>query len=122
MNNRPDLLSEATLVRAFKIYLEQIKAPQVTLSAPTTSMVVDPSVRLDLLRSSKSGLLLLLPSSEMSHSIRRLTKLSLRLKKNCMILFVVPENTPQLAHTIWTQLKARSSILPKTPKTSSLCH
>jgi len=45
MNNRPDLLSEASLVRAFKIYLEQIKTPVVTLSKPTTSLTIDPSVK-----------------------------------------------------------------------------
>ena len=44
MNNRPDLLTEATLTRAFKIYLQQIKPPQIVLSQPTTSIVVDPSV------------------------------------------------------------------------------
>ena len=46
MNNRPDLLSEASLVRAFKIYLGLIETPQVTLSAPTTSITIDPSVLL----------------------------------------------------------------------------
>ena len=95
MNNRPDLLTEATLVRAFKIYLEQIKAPQITLSQPTTSMVVDPSVRLDLFRSSKSDLSWQQLSLEMFLLMRKLTKPSLLLNKNCMILFVVPENMHQ---------------------------
>jgi hypothetical protein len=44
MNNRPDLLSEASLVRAFKIYLNKIKTPVVTLTKPTTTMTIDPSV------------------------------------------------------------------------------
>jgi phenylalanyl-tRNA synthetase beta chain len=45
MNNRPDLLSEASLVRAFRIYLQQIDIPEVTLSQPTTSITIDPSVK-----------------------------------------------------------------------------
>lgn len=45
MNNRPDLLTEATLTRAFKIYLQQIKTPIVTLTPPTTTMTIDPSVK-----------------------------------------------------------------------------
>ncbi len=44
MNNRPDLLSEASLVRAFKVYLQQQEAPVVTLSAPTTSITIEPAV------------------------------------------------------------------------------
>lgn len=45
MNNRPDLLTEATLVRAFKIYLEEATTPLLTLSPVTTSMVVEPAVK-----------------------------------------------------------------------------
>ena len=45
MNNRPDLLSEASLVRAFKLYLGQSEVPEVVLTAPTTSITIDPSVK-----------------------------------------------------------------------------
>ena len=44
MNNRPDLLTEATLVRTFKIYLEKIETPELKLTAPTLSLTIDPSV------------------------------------------------------------------------------
>ena len=55
MNNRPDLLSEITLTRTLRIYLEQIETPRMTLSKPTTKIVVDPSVIAKIFRSSKSG-------------------------------------------------------------------
>ncbi len=45
MNNRPDLLTEASLTRIFKIYLSQINAPELKLTAPTTKIIVDPSVK-----------------------------------------------------------------------------
>jgi len=45
MNNRPDLLTEATLVRTFKIYLEQIQTPELRLTQPKLSITVDPSVK-----------------------------------------------------------------------------
>lgn len=45
MNNRPDLLTEATLVRTFKIYLKQIETPELKLTAPKLSITVDPSVK-----------------------------------------------------------------------------
>lgn len=45
MNNRPDLLTEATLVRTFKIYLEYIKTPELRLSEPKYSITVEPSVK-----------------------------------------------------------------------------
>ena len=45
MNNRPDLLSEASLVRAFKLYLGQSEVPEVVLTAPSTSITIDPSVK-----------------------------------------------------------------------------
>jgi phenylalanyl-tRNA synthetase beta chain len=44
MNNRPDLLSEASLVRAFKLYLGRADLPEVVLTAPTTSITIEPSV------------------------------------------------------------------------------
>lgn len=44
MNNRPDLLTEATLVRAFKIYLGLSEVPSVVLTKPTTQITIDPSV------------------------------------------------------------------------------
>ena len=44
MNNRPDLLTEATLVRAFKIYLGLSEVPYVVLTKPTTQITIDPSV------------------------------------------------------------------------------
>ena len=56
MNNRPDLLTEASLTRIFKIYLSQIETPELKLTAPTTKIVVDQSVNIKLFRSSKSGL------------------------------------------------------------------
>lgn len=45
MNNRPDLLTEATLVRTFKIYLEQIETPELKLTPAKLSITVDPSVK-----------------------------------------------------------------------------
>ena len=44
MNNRPDLLTEASLTRIFKIYLGMMDTPEMKLSPPTTKIVVDPSV------------------------------------------------------------------------------
>lgn len=44
MNNRPDLLTEATLTRTFKVYLQKMEAPQLTLTPHTTQIIVDPSV------------------------------------------------------------------------------
>ena len=44
MNNRPDLLTEASLTRTFKIYLGLIPTPVMQLSKPTTKIIVDPSV------------------------------------------------------------------------------
>lgn len=44
MNNRPDLLTEATLVRAFKIYLGLSEVPSVVLTKSTTQITIDPSV------------------------------------------------------------------------------
>ena len=102
MNNRPDLLTEATLTRAFKIYLEQIKTPEVTLTEPTTSMVVDPSVPHSSLRSIRSVPSWLQPSSETSLSIRRPTKPSSRLRRNFMIPSAEPENTLPSVPTTWT--------------------
>lgn len=45
MNNRPDLLTEATLVRTFKIYLQLIETPTVKLTPSTTRIVVEDSVK-----------------------------------------------------------------------------
>lgn len=45
MNNRPDLLTEASLTRIFKIYKSKIQTPELKLTKPTTSIVVDPSVK-----------------------------------------------------------------------------
>lgn len=45
MNNRPDLLTEASLTRIFKIYLGQSETPELKLTQPTTKIVVDPSVK-----------------------------------------------------------------------------
>lgn len=50
MNNRPDLLSEASLVRAFKIYLGKAEIPRVVLTQPTTSITIDQSVCIVLVR------------------------------------------------------------------------
>jgi hypothetical protein len=44
MNNRPDLLTEASLTRIFKIYLGMIETPEMKLSKPTTKIVIDQSV------------------------------------------------------------------------------
>ncbi len=44
MNNRPDLLTEATLTRAFKLYLELMETPSMKLSKPLHQIVVEPSV------------------------------------------------------------------------------
>jgi hypothetical protein len=44
MNNRPDLLTEMSLTRVFKIYLGLIDTPCMTLAQPTTRIIVDPSV------------------------------------------------------------------------------
>jgi hypothetical protein len=121
MNNRPDLLSEASLVRAFKLYLGKIKAPVVTLSAPTTSMTIDPSVTVDLIRSNKSGLLLQLLFSEMLILMKRHTKLSLLPNKNFTIPFAGPASMLQLARMTWILLKGHSDMWLRTRKTSSLC-
>lgn len=45
MNNRPDLLTEASLTRIFKIYQSNLETPELKLSKPTTSIVVDQSVK-----------------------------------------------------------------------------
>ena len=110
MNNRPDLLTEATLVRAFKIYLEQIKTPTVTLSPATTSMIVDPSVNNHLFRSNRFVPLLQLPFLETFLSIKKNIKLSLLPKRSFTILFVEQENMHQLEHTIWILSRVHSSI------------
>lgn len=47
MNNRPDLLTEASLTRIFKIYQSNLETPELKLSKPTTSIVVDQSVNID---------------------------------------------------------------------------
>ena len=44
MNNRPDLLTEASLTLIIKIYLQKIQTPELKLTKPTTKIVVDPSV------------------------------------------------------------------------------
>lgn len=44
MNNRPDLLTETSLTRIFKIYLSQMQTPTLKLTKPTTKIIVDPSV------------------------------------------------------------------------------
>lgn len=45
MNNRPDLLTETSLTRIFKIYLSQMQTPTLKLTKPTTKIIVDPSVK-----------------------------------------------------------------------------
>ena len=110
MNNRPDLLTEATLVRAFKIYLEQIKTPTVTLSPATTSMIVDPSVNNRLFRSNRSVLSLQLLFFEMFLLIKKNIKLSLLPKRSFTILFVEQENTHQLEPMIWILSRVHLSI------------
>ena len=100
MNNRPDLLTEATLTRAFKIYLQQMKPPQVVLTPPTTSMTVDPSVPSYSSRFTKFVHSLPQPSSEMFLSMRRPTKPSLLPKKNFTIPFVELVSMPLLELTI----------------------
>lgn len=40
MNNRPDLLAETSLARAFKVYLQEEKTPRVKLLPPTISIIV----------------------------------------------------------------------------------
>ena len=110
MNNRPDLLTEATLVRAFKIYLEQIKTPTITLAPHTTQMVIDHSVLLLKLRLNRSDLSLLLLSSETSPSTKKHIKLSSQPNKNFTILFAELENMHRLELMIWTQSKAHSNM------------
>ena len=120
MNNRPDLLSEASLVRAFKIYLGHIKTPSVTLSAPTTSLVIDPSVLQKIFRWTKSGHLLLLLSLETLLSIKKPIKLLSLLSRSFTILFVELESTHLLVLTIWIQFKVPLDTLLKIQKTFNL--
>jgi len=120
MNNRPDLLSEASLVRAFKIYLGHIKTPTVTLSEPTTSLVIDPSVLQKIFRLNRSGHLLLLLYSETLLSIKKPIKLLLLHSKSFMIRFVEPESTHLLELTIWIQSKVLLDMSLKIQKTFSL--
>lgn len=49
MNNRPDLLTEMSLTRILKIYLGQIETPEMTLTKPTTQIVVHPSVYISIM-------------------------------------------------------------------------
>lgn len=51
MNNRPDLLAETSLARAFKVYLEKEVTPKVKITPPKISIIVEPSVILYLFRS-----------------------------------------------------------------------
>jgi hypothetical protein len=57
MNNRPDLLTENSLTRVFKIYMGSEQTPEITLSKPTTQMIIDPSVNIKLFRSKELEIL-----------------------------------------------------------------
>lgn len=116
MNNRPDLLTEATLVRAFKIYLGLSEVPYVVLTKPTTQITIDPSVIFGSFRWNKLDHSLQLPFSETWLLMKRHTKRLLQLKKSFMILFVEPESMHQLELMIWILLKAHSNTLPKIQK------
>ena len=95
MNNRPDLLTEASLSRIFKIYLEKIETPTLKLSKPTTKIVVDPSVNIHSLRLNKSVHSLLQLCEGTSNSQIEPIKHSLMLNKSSTQHFVEHVNMLQ---------------------------